>query len=139
MFRCMKKGGAPCRTCPYVKQNKVIKATATATTVELTRHHTCQDENLVYIVECSKCRLQYIGETKHTAEKRWAEHLGYVRNKRLDQATGAHFNLPGHNIDHMTFSVLEKITSNNPQYRKARESHYIEKFNLKYAGMNVKR
>ena len=96
-------------------------------------------ENLVYIVECSKCRLQYIGETKNTAEKRWAEHLGYVRNKRLDQATGAHFNLPGHNIDHMKFSVLEKITSNNPQYRKARESYFIEKFNLKYAGMNVKR
>ena len=135
----MRKGGDPCRTCPDVKTTKVIKATVTVTTVELTRHHTCQDENLVYIVECSKCRLQYIGETKHTAEKRWAEHLGYVRNKRLDQATGAHFNLPGHNIHHMTFSVLEKITSNNPQYRKARESHYIEKFNLKYAGMNVKR
>ena len=41
-----------------------------------------------------------------------------------------HFNLPGHNIDHMTFSVLEKINNNNPQYRKARESHFIEK--LKY-------
>ena len=79
------------------------------------------------------------GNRKHTAEHRWAEHLGYVRNRRLDQATGAHFNLPGHNIGHMTFSVLEKIKNNNPQYRKARESHFIEKFNLKYAGMNVKR
>ena len=82
--------------------------------------------------------MQYIGETKKEAEKRWAEHLGYVRNKRLDQATGAHFNLPGHNIDQMTFSVLEKISNNNPQYRKARESHYIEQFNLKYAGINRK-
>ena len=70
MFRCMRKGGAPCRTCPYVKTTKVIKSTATATTVELTRHHTCQDKNIVYIVECSKCRKQYIGETKHTAEHR---------------------------------------------------------------------
>ena len=123
----MRKGGTPCRTCPYVKQTKVIKSTATATTVELTRHHNCQDTNLVYIVECSKCRLgQYIGETKHTVEHRWAEHLGYVRNRRLDQATGAHLHLPGHSIDHMTFSVLEKIDNNNPQYRKARESHLIE-------------
>ena len=40
-------------------------------------------------------------------------------------------------IDHVTFSVLENIISNNPQHRKARESHYIEKFNLKYAEMNV--
>ena len=63
----------------------------------------------------------------------------YHFERRLDQATGAHFNLPGHNIEHMTFSVLEKINNNNPQYRKARESHFIEKFNLKYAGMNVKR
>ena len=59
-----------------VRQTKVIKATATATTVELTRHHTCQDKNIVYIVECSKCRKQYIGETKHSAEHRCAEHLG---------------------------------------------------------------
>ena len=77
MLRYMWKGGAPCRTCPYLKQTKVIKATATVTTVELTRHDTCQDNNIVYIVECSKCRLQYIGETKHTAEHRWAEHHLY--------------------------------------------------------------
>ena len=83
--------------------------------------------------------MQYIGETKHTAEQRWAEHLGYVRNQRLDQATGAHFNLPGHNMGDITFSVLERINNDNPQYRKARESYFIEKFNLKYAGMNVKR
>ena len=72
--------------------------------------------------------------TVHTAEYRWAEHLGYVRNRRLDQA-----NLPGHSIDHMTFSVLEKINNNNPQYRKARESHLTEKVNLNYTGMNVKK
>ena len=39
----------------------------------------------------------------------------------------------------ITFSVLERINNDNPQYRKARESYFIEKFNLKYAGMNVKR
>ena len=72
-------------------------------------------------------------------EHRWAEHIRYVRNWRLDQATGAHFNIPGHNIGHMTFSFQEMINNNIPQYRKARESHFIEKFNLKYAGMNLKR
>ena len=76
---------------------------------------------------------------KNSAEQRWAEHLCYVRNQRLDQATRAHFNLLGHNIGHMTFSILEKINNNNPQYRKARKSHLIEKFNLQNVGMNVKR
>ena len=96
-------------------------------------------DNNWYIVECSKCKKQCMRETKHSAEHRWAEHIRYVRNWRLDQATGAHFNLPGHNISHMTFSIQEEINNNNPQYRKARESHFIEKFNLKYAGINFKR
>ena len=39
------------------------------------------------------------------------EHRGYVRNEKLDKATGEHFNLPGHNMSDIKITVLEKVKS----------------------------
>ena len=35
------------------------------------------------------------------------EHRGYINNNK-NKATGDHFNLPGHNVYDMKFTVLEK-------------------------------
>ena len=34
--------------------------------------------------------------------------LGYVRNSKLNEPTGLHFNLPGHKISMLKASILEK-------------------------------
>ena len=36
----------------------------------------------------------------------------------------------------MSVTILEKIYSSDPNYRKERESMWIRKFNSKYKGMN---
>ena len=56
----------------------------------------------------------------------------------MNKATGEHFNLPGHKMADMEVSILEKIHSKDPQYRKAREKMWIERFNTKYKGLNRK-
>ena len=64
--------------------------------------------------------------------QRFGQHRGYVRNKELDNATGAHFNLPGHTIADMKVTIVEKISSDDPQMRKIRESYFIQKFGTKW-------
>ena len=83
--------------------------------------------------------MQYIGETHRSLQDRFSEHKGYVANNHLNKATGQHFNSKGHKIHHMTVTIVEKVFSNDPQYRKAREKMFIEKFNTKYKGMNKNR
>ena len=83
--------------------------------------------------------MQYIGETDRTVRERFLEHRGYVRREELDKATGFHFNKPNHQISDMTISVLERITSSDPQYRKTREHYWIEQFELLTKGINRKR
>ena len=56
----------------------------------------------------------------------------------MNKATGEHFNLPGHKMADMEVSILEKIHNKDPQYRKARERMWIERFNTKYKGLNKK-
>ena len=37
------------------------------------------------------------------------QHLSYVINKVLTEATGTHFNLPGHSKNNMEFTIVEKV------------------------------
>ena len=82
--------------------------------------------------------MQYIGETERTLVERFSEHLGYVHNEHLNQATGWHFNLKGHSVSDMEISIVEKIHSRDENVRKEREKLYITQFNTKYKGMNRK-
>ena len=67
MFKCNK----PCSICPFVRQQKVVKARNNDNKVQLKNHHTCEDKNVVYIVQCKKCNDQYIGETKNSLRSRF--------------------------------------------------------------------
>ena len=82
--------------------------------------------------------MQYIGESERSLQYRFSEHKGYVINKHLAKATGAHFNLPGHSVSDMTVTILEKVHSMDPLVRKEREELFIRKFNSKYRGINKK-
>ena len=69
-------------------------------------------------------------------KSRIADHCGYVRNGRLDKATGAHFNLPGHSLADLTVNILEQSKRNNDQNRKQRKEYHINRFNTFHKGMN---
>ena len=64
------------------------------------------------------------------------EHKTYIRKKHLNHPTGEHFNRPGHWIDNITITILEKVKVNDTQYRKEREKYLIKKFDTYYNGMN---
>ena len=132
----MKKCTKSCVICPYVKETKHIKSTRF--TWKLSQQITCESNNLVYMICCQKetCQMNYIGESERRLKDRIAEHIGYIRTKKQNQATGHHFNLPGHSLADFKVIALEKVKSSDPFYRKERESYLIRKFNTFYKGMN---
>ena len=85
----------------------------------------------IYLIQCniSKCNQRYIGETKNSIKDRMSDHIGYARTKKLDQATGSHFNKPGHSVANMQITILEKMRTNETEYRKQREKILIRLFN----------
>ena len=132
----MKKCGKMCPICPFVKEGKSVKAKHSNFKMELNRQYTCDDTGVIYLVECTKCGQQYCGQSKNRLRDRFSNHLGYVRTKKVHKATGHHFNNGGCKIHHMSITVLEKVKTNTLPYRLTREKYYIEKFNLKYRGLN---
>ena len=90
------------------------------------------------MIECDKdrCRERYIGQTGRLVKNRIADHRGYTSNQVLSTATGAHFNLPGHSLANMKFTVIEQVKFNSEPYRREREIYHINKFNTFYRGLN---
>ena len=94
------------------------------------------------MVECQKARCTngdtciYIGETEKPIETRIRQHIGYIRNKTLNQATGSHFNTPGHTLNDMKFTIIEQAKKQDLVYRKEREKLHIRQFNSFYRGLN---
>ena len=67
---------------------------------------------------------------------RLADHRGYVTNRVTSQATGEHFNLPGHSLADLSITILEQTNRKSSEYRKERERYFIRKFDTYYHGIN---
>ena len=98
----------------------------------------CDTYNVVYLIECNidSCKQRYIGESDRKIRNRLSEHIGYIRTKKLNMATGAHFNSPGHSTSNLTLTIIENVKNCDPNYRKEREKYLIYKFNTFYKSLN---
>ena len=93
------------------------------------------------MIECKRCKKQYIGETKRTLiRERFTEHRQATNNPSYANASAAvatHFNLPDHSIEDMTLIPLELQPTLNISRRKARKAYLIHRGQtLEPSGMN---
>ena len=128
-FRCNSTHG--CLTCPYIDDARTSYTFSnTGETRQIKRHITCNSTNLTYMIECKKCKKQYIGETKRTIRERFTEHRQATNNPHHANSTAAvptHFNLPGHSSADMRLIPLELQPTINASRRKARETFLIHR------------
>ena len=132
----MKKCGKSCPAYPYVKEGKEIQNNQTKWVINSSVNF--ESFNIIYLLECNKstCKARYIGQSFRPLKKRFSEHKGYINSTFPTQFTGRHLNLPGHSIDNITVTILEKVRRNNESYRKERETSDIRRFNTFYKGLN---
>ena len=95
---------------------------------------------VIYMIQCTKCNLQYIGETKRRLKDRFNEHRRPVINPFCSYnpvAVSRHFLTSGHAEDHMILIPLEKLHTSRDSIRKAREAFLIHRGKtLEPAGLN---
>ena len=132
----MKRCGKMCSICPYVKEGKEVKVNKTGKVWKINKNVNCETKNIIYMIECLKCKERYIGESKRMLKHRLADHRGYVHNEKVDTTTGAHFNQPGHQLAHLSVTILEVSRQNCEIYRREREKYFINYFNTNYQGLN---
>ena len=133
MFKCEKN----CTACPYITTGNKVRIKEDSYW-NINKNVNCQNYNVIYMIECSKekCTEICVGETGQIFKYRLDEHRGYINTKDESQATGAHFNQPGHSLANLQATILELVNKHDEQYTKEREHFYIRKFNSFHEGMN---
>ena len=108
-FRCNSRHG--CLTSPYITHEKTSYTfTNTGEKRQIKHYITCDSTNLTYMIQCKRCKRQYVGETKRTVRERFKEYTQATNNPLHAKGTTAvpsYFNQPGHSIADMELILLE--------------------------------
>ena len=84
---------------------------------------------LIDLIQCNRCNLQHIGETKRRLKDRFNEHRRTIDNpntKSKPTTAAEHFlSSPNHTANDMQLVPIEKIFSNRDSIRKAKEAKFI--------------
>ena len=136
-----------CAACSHQHSTKKVhhmiagrsfQSTVTGETFDIQHGFHCTSTNVVYLITCRKCLMQYVGETKRTLKIRLLEHCGDTKHKR-DKPVARHFNLPGHTSEDITIMAIDRPGSISYYHRLALESKWIRELNtITPEGINVK-
>ncbi|KAI8496657.1 corticospinal neuron axon guidance through spinal cord [Branchiostoma belcheri] len=113
----------------YVKKANNFKSHRTGKCYAIRTHINCQSKNIVYLIQCKKCGVQYVGETKQTLANRLNGHRSAINTKK-DTPVSAHFNQTHHSVGDREILGIERLryTGNEDltrQRRLQRESYWI--------------
>ena len=95
-------------------------------------------DRVVYVIECIKCKKQYVGETENALHIRMNGHRSDIKHRRLEKPVATHFNSEGHSLEDLSIVVIEQIHREEANFRKAKESHWIQTLrSLVPGGLNL--
>ena len=89
----------------HFRQIKFISNIHSHTSAPVQESYSLNTHNTIYIITCTLCNKQYIGETKHTIETRLKQHLYNIKRAHLQTELITHFQ--EHPITHLTISGLQ--------------------------------
>lgn len=99
----------------------------------------CKTSNIIYLINCKKCGVQYVGETKRNLNIRMNEHIRSVNKKFPNTRLVEHYNTTNHSIDDMKFQILDSFDNLNieKQTRTDKELFWIKLLNTAFPyGLN---
>jgi len=110
-----------CKACAYIVECTSFYSTYNKRTFDLHYKFTCASTNIVYLVTCTKCNMQYVGETGRSLRDRITDHVSCIKLKK-PTPIGLHFNQAGHGLKHFTILAIEQFEQNSDSIRHMKES-----------------
>ncbi len=85
-----------CRYCPLPNTTGRVTSTSIGRSYTCLKNITCKSDNLVYLITCKQCGLQYVGQTYRSIAQRFLGHFNDISNERHWKAVGEHYNKQNH-------------------------------------------
>lgn len=123
-----------CKVCPYMRTCQQVTSTGSNFSLKIKGNLDCDSKNVIYMIECALCEIQYIGQTEGPFRLRFNNHKSHA-NTLPHLPISRHVHLPDHSFENLQVTLLESGFRTNYD-REARESFLIYKFNAVASGLN---
>ena len=123
-------GNKRCFTCKLMTPTQIAKSSSGAS-VKLKRQTNCKSANVIYLITCTQCGKQYVGETKRALNERMNGHRSDWTKRRFQRSPVAeHFHLQNHDFNsHVSLCCIDHDAQWSDDTRKARENYWIRRLN----------
>jgi len=111
---CRRCTNIKCKACNYITESKIFTSSHYNRSFTLYHNFNCKSANIIYVITCRYCKLQYVGETARPLGQRITDHVSAIKLHK-DTPIGLHFNLPGHLLKHFSIMAIEQINNYDKQ------------------------
>jgi len=125
-----------CDCCNYISEGSTFTSTNTKETFYIDTHMNCNSSNIIYLITCTKCLKQYIGETSRKLKDRLNDHKSNICTNK-NTAIAIHFQTTKHKLKYLTIIPIEQLPQDNKETRLNREKYWIKTLKTTYPfGLN---
>ena len=102
-----------CRYCQKLNTDGHIVASVTGKKYRTRHNVSCNSNNLVYCISCTRCGKQYVGQTKNSLKQRFQGHFYLKAHDAEKTEVSRHFNGNGHQgIKDVGIHILDFVHQN---------------------------
>jgi len=99
-----------CDLCTnYLESSKKFTSYSTNRFYCIKQHLSCKSKNIIYLISCKKCRVQYVGSTRNEFKVRFRNHKSAMLTKKTTCEVAIHFNSAPHKLSDFSFMCIESI------------------------------
>ena len=115
-----------CPTCKFnASESKCFSSSTFGSVHHVVGSMNCRSNNIIYLITCSKCNIQYVGETSRCLSERLTDHRSNIKQKKITPIS-IHFNEPGHSIlRDLKAIVIEQISEIDNPLRKRKQQEAL--------------
>ena len=125
---CTKCSNVSCKTCKYVIATTTFTSHVTGVTFDIRRPTSCRSVNAIYVIQCNKCGIQYVGETGNEIRQRMNNHRSNIKHsvRHRDKPVAVHFSTNDHSVDDLRLIIIDHLGSGSKFRRLYKERFWIE-------------
>jgi len=129
-----RKGKSRCVTCNNIKfSQKKFRSNVTHKTYNVIFANEsvldCGSENIIYLITCTRCGIQYVGETVNALRFRMNAHRQSIKDNK-DTLVAMHFNSTC-SLEHFSVQPIEIISGNGRNEKSTKQRKLREAFGLR--------
>lgn len=106
-------GHRVCICCSVIKRTNKILSFTSGNTYDIQQYINCNSNNVIYVINCEECRLQYVGHTTQNLKCRIRKHISDVPQasaRNVSAASQHFFSIHNNSISSLSVTGVEKVS-----------------------------